>query len=95
MNRLVITLRAAADLEEMGDHIALDSPAAAVRMIDRLEEVSLLLSEHPRIGTSRDDIAKGVRAFPVGNYLILFRTLTDGVEVVRYVHGARQGRGLV
>jgi toxin ParE1/3/4 len=94
LNRLLITPRAAADLEEIGDYIALDNPAAAVRMIDRLEEVSILLSERPRIGTSRDDIAKGVRAFPVGNYLILFRTLADGVEIVRYVHGARQMRGL-
>jgi toxin ParE1/3/4 len=94
LNRLLITPRAAADLEEIGDYIALDNPAAAARVIDRLEEVSLLLSERPRIGTSRDDVAKGVRAFPVGNYLILFRTLTDGVEIVRYVHGARQMRGL-
>jgi toxin ParE1/3/4 len=55
----------------------------------------MLLSEHPRIGISRGDIAKGVRVFPVGNYLILFRTLADGVEVVRYGHGARQLPGLV
>jgi toxin ParE1/3/4 len=95
VNRLVVTPRAAADLEDIGDHIALDSPAAAARTIDHLEEVSILLSEHPRIGISRDDIAKGVRVFPVGNYLILFRTLADGVEVVRYVHGARQLLGLV
>jgi toxin ParE1/3/4 len=95
MSRLVVTPRAAADLEEIGDYIALYNPAAAVRTIDHLEEVSILLSEHPRIRISRDDIAKGVRVFPVGNYLILFRTLADGVEVVRYAHGARQLRGLV
>lgn len=95
MSRLVITPRAVADLEDIGDYIALDNPAAAARTIDHLEEVSILLSEHPRIGILRDDIAKGVRVFPVGNYLVLFRTLADGVEIVRYVHGARQMRGLV
>jgi toxin ParE1/3/4 len=63
-------------------------------MVDRLEERSILLKDHPRIGTARDDIAKGMRVFPVGNDLILFRSLDNGVEIVRYVHSARQLRGL-
>jgi plasmid stabilization system protein ParE len=36
MSRLVVTPHAAADLEDIGDYIALDSPAAAVRTIDHL-----------------------------------------------------------
>ncbi len=64
-------------------------------MIDRLEEVSALLGNYPHVGAVRNDIAKGVRAFPVGNYLILFRACDDGVEIVRYVHGARRLKGLV
>jgi toxin ParE1/3/4 len=94
MNRLVVTPRAAADLEDIGDYIAQADPAAAVRMVTRLEEISILLNDHPRIGTPRDDIAKGLRIFPVGKYLIVFRSLDKGVEIVRYVHGARQLRGL-
>jgi toxin ParE1/3/4 len=31
-----------------------------------------------------------LRLFPVGNYLILFRALDDGVEIVRILHGARK-----
>jgi toxin ParE1/3/4 len=95
MNRLVVTPRAAIDLEEIGDYIALDNPGAAVQMIDRLEEMSVLLRDHLRIGMMRNDIAKGVRAFPVGSYLILFRAFDAGVEIVRYVHGARRLKGLV
>jgi toxin ParE1/3/4 len=83
MNRLVITPRAAADLEDIAGCIATDSPAAAMRMVDRLEEISILLKDHPRIGTARDDIAKGMRIFPVGNYLILFRSFDNRVEIVR------------
>jgi toxin ParE1/3/4 len=83
MNRLVITPRAAADLEDIAGCIATDSPAAAMRMVDRLEEISILLKDHPRIGTGRDDIAKGMRIFPVGNYLILFRSFDNRVEIVR------------
>jgi toxin ParE1/3/4 len=83
VSRLVVTPRAAADLEDIGDYIALDNPTAAARVVDRLEELSILLADHPRIGTARDDIATGVRAFPIGSYLILFRSLDDGVEIVR------------
>ena len=95
MSRLIITPRAANDLEEIGDYIAFDNPNAALKTIERLEAAADLLSRNPLIGVLRKDIAKNVRAFPVGNYLILFRPLADGVEIVRYVHGARQLKGIV
>jgi toxin ParE1/3/4 len=44
------------------------------------------------MGRARDDIASGVRHFPVGRYLIFYRVLDDGVEVVRYLHGMRRLR---
>ena len=95
MNRLVLTPRALADLEDIGDYIAAESPKAAERTIARLEELSKLLRDNPEIGTLREDIAAGVRCFPAGNYLILFRSLDDGVEIVRYVHGARRPGGFL
>lgn len=33
--------------------------------------------------------------FPVGNYLILYRPIEAGVEIVRVLHGARQWRDLL
>ena len=54
-----------------------------------------LLAQNPRVGMARDDIAEGVRHFPVGNYLILYRLLEDGVEIVRYAHGRRRLRDLI
>jgi hypothetical protein len=41
-----------------------------------------------------DDIAAGLRHFPVGRYLILYREIDNRVEIVRYVHGMRRLRGL-
>jgi len=40
----------------------------------------------------REDLAPSLRSFPVGNYLIFYRPITDGVEVVRMLHGARELR---
>lgn len=95
MNRLIVSCEAAADLERIGDDIALYSPLAAERTVARLEEISRLLRDFPRIGAIRDDIEIGMRIFPVGNYLVLFRALEDGVKIVRVVDGRRDLSGLV
>jgi toxin ParE1/3/4 len=33
--------------------------------------------------------------FPVGNYVILYRPIEAGVEIVRVLHGARQWQDLL
>jgi toxin ParE1/3/4 len=67
-------------------------PGAALRHVERLEEPCWTLARNPGIGTARDDLLPGVRAFSVGNYVIFFRPASDGIEVVRVVHGARDYR---
>lgn len=49
MNRLIVSHEAAADLERIGDDIALYSPLAAERTVARLEEISRLPRDFPRI----------------------------------------------
>ncbi|EQD35138.1 plasmid stabilization system protein, RelE/ParE family, partial [mine drainage metagenome] len=48
-----------------------------------------LLAENPCLGPARPDIAPELRYHPVGNYLLLYRILKNGIELVRVVHGAR------
>jgi toxin ParE1/3/4 len=47
------------------------------------------------MGAARDDIASGLRHFPAGKYLILYRHPKDGIEVVRHVHGMRRLQDLL
>jgi toxin ParE1/3/4 len=93
--RLRRTARAEEDLIEIWAYIARDNPPAADRLLDLLDEKSRILAHDPKLGAARDDIAVGVRHLPVGNYLILYRDIGDGIEVVRYVHGMRLLRNLV
>jgi toxin ParE1/3/4 len=93
--RFIRTAVAEEDLIEIALYIAKDNPAAADRVLDALEEKTELLAEFPGLGAERPDVAAGVRAFPVGKYLILYREMEGGVEIVRYAHGARRLRGLV
>ena len=48
-----------------------------------------LLARHPGAGVRRSDIGPDVRSFPLGNYLVLYRRITDGVEIIRAVHEQR------
>ncbi|MGH6841508.1 MAG: type II toxin-antitoxin system RelE/ParE family toxin [Methylocella sp.] len=92
--RIVRTDRAEEDLIGIWTYIALDNERAADRVLDDLERKTSSLASNPNIGRERFDIAAGVRSVVSGSYLILYRILTDEVEVVRYVHMRRQLRGL-
>ena len=84
------TTQADEDLIDLWVYIAQDNPKAADHLLDEFENKFALLGEQPRIGSARSDIAPRLRHFPVGNYLILYREIANGIEVVRVVHGARR-----
>ena len=84
------TAQADEDLIDLWVYIAQDNPAAADHLLDEFEKKFALLAGLPRLGAARSDIAPGLRHFPMGNYLILYREIDPGIEVVRVVHGARR-----
>jgi|SRR6185312_3764456 len=65
------------------------SLGAADRVVDAITERFWLLGEHPEAGRSCSDFARGVRCFPAGRYLIYYRKLRRGVEILHIFHGAR------
>ena len=94
-SRLRRTAQAEQDLIEIWTYIARRNPTAADRLLDDLDRKSRALARDPGMGAARDDIASGLRHFPAGKYLILYRHLKDGIEVVRYVHGMRRLQDLL
>jgi toxin ParE1/3/4 len=92
MPRVLKTPRAEKDLVAIGRHIAMDNPRAAARMLERFQESFDIIARFPNGGTARDELAEGLRSFPVGNYLIFYLPFSDGVSVVRVLHGARNLR---
>jgi len=77
------------DLIEIWLYIAQDNPAAADRVLDDIEQCFIMLANIPQMGRYRPDIAPELRYFISGRYLILYRTLNDGVRIVRVIHGAK------
>jgi toxin ParE1/3/4 len=81
--------RAKSDLVEIWDYIADDSEARADAFIDRIDQKFRTLTQRPGIGRLRGELAVGLRSFPVGRYVIFYRPLSNGVEIVRVLHSAR------
>ena len=77
------------DLVEIWDYIADDSEAQADAFIAAIDRKIQALAERPMLGRKRDELAESLRSFPVGRYVIFYRPLQNGVEVVRVLHGAR------
>jgi toxin ParE1/3/4 len=77
------------DLLEIHSHIAQDNPAAARRLLDRLEAKVTALAHSPGVGPRRDELQPGCRSLAVGSYVIFYRAIEGGIEVVRVLHGRR------
>lgn len=92
--RCIRTRRARQDLVGIWRHIAADNLAAADGLLDRIDERCARLVESPRLGAPRDDIRPGLRYVVVGEYLILYRIVDEGILIVRIVHGRRDLFGL-
>jgi toxin ParE1/3/4 len=89
MPRVMQRPLAEVDILEIWDYIADDSLAAADRWVDHIDEQFRLLAAQPLMGKSRDELAPGMRSFPVGRYVVFYAPLDDGIDVVRVLHGAR------
>ena len=94
MGRIVRSPEADADLDEITLRIAQDSLEAALRLVDRLDGKLKLLAWMPNLGPARPELGADVRSLPLGKYLIIYRPVKGGIELVRFVHGARNLRRL-
>jgi toxin ParE1/3/4 len=94
MARVLHTRQAREDLLSIWAYIAADSLSAADRLLDSIDRRCSLLAENPNMGRARPDIAPELRYSPVGSYLILYRGISEGVEIVRVLHGARNLRAI-
>ena len=76
-------------MEEIALYLFDLNPIAANSFLDALKETCELLVEHPQLGRRRQELADGLRSFPIGNYLIFYTIDKDGVDIVRIIHGNR------
>jgi toxin ParE1/3/4 len=79
------------DLVEIGLYIAQDSPANAERFIDALERECLKLANSSfDLGHRCEGLHPELRRFNFKNYALIYRPVSDGIELVGVFHGSRE-----
>jgi antitoxin ParD1/3/4/toxin ParE1/3/4 len=90
MARYLLSGSAKADIVNIISYIRQRNPSAAKRVKAKLRSAMQLLAELPGLGHLREDSAdESLRFWSVYSYLIVYRTGTRPLEVVRVIHGAR------
>jgi toxin ParE1/3/4 len=85
------------DMKEIGRFIAEQSRSLEIsrNYLMKIRERCVLHATHPEMGTLRPDINHNVRCFSIDNYVVYFRPIPNGVEVLLVTHGSREAEGLL
>jgi toxin ParE1/3/4 len=90
MPQVIRTPQAHLDLVEIGVYIAEDNLEAALRLLDAMQAKFQLLARSPELGRKREELAPGLRSFPAAhNYLVFYKPIDNGIEIIRVLHGSR------
>jgi toxin ParE1/3/4 len=89
MRNYSVSPQAREDLIEIWQFISQDSVEAADNLLDSFVEKFELIADRPQAGCARPELARNLRSFPVGRYVIFYRLSRNVVEIVRVLHGAR------
>ena len=90
MSGYVLSADADFDLDEIWEYIAADNLDAADRWIGKLFDAFEALGQTPGMGHRREDLTPyPVLFWPVGAYLIIYRTDRRPTEIVAVTQGSR------
>ena len=92
MPKFIQSLQAQQDLDEIWHYIARDNLTAADKLIDTIAEKCFMLASSSEMGQLRPDLGVALRCVSIGNYVLFFHPIAEGIEVVRVLHGARDSK---
>ncbi|APB34255.1 plasmid stabilization system protein [Gloeomargarita lithophora Alchichica-D10] len=84
------TIPASRDVEAIMDYLADNHNFdVAERFLGMIDNKCRRLATFPSMGRKRDELAPNIRSFPIYDYLIFYREIAAGIEVLRVVSGYR------
>lgn len=89
MTAIRLRPEAEADLQAIALHVAEHSVERARALVARLRGRCGILASHPFAGRPREELGEGVRALLERPYVILYVIDGETIEIVAFVHGAR------
>lgn len=90
--KVTFRARALGHLRQIERYVAADSPAAAGRLIARIERAILNLVDHPL--SAPVGVVPGTRQLAIADtpYLVIYRVDGDGITILAVLHAARRLR---
>jgi len=87
MRKCLIAPEAREDIHEILAYIRKERLSAAIRLRENFEKKWQLLREFPKSGPRHPEFGPSVRILVVGNYVIFYRLIPDGVLVTQVCDG--------
>ena len=86
-----ITVEAKADIQEIWLHIAQDNPTAANSVEEDIYSACQWVAQRPGVGHRRRSLTRAPVLFWTvrTSYLVVYRIVPGGVEILRVLHAAR------
>ena len=94
MSEYIISQPAIRDLESISSHFAEVNIEAGENFLQGFSKRCKQLASFPNSGRSYDDIQAGLRGLPLEGYVILYRVINDGIEIVRVASGRQDLQSL-
>lgn len=89
MGKARYTSLAESDIGTIIRYIGSLDPAAAMKMLNQLDSACQRLAEAPGVGQARPDLLPDLRFLPVRSYLVFYKEVAEGIQVLRVLHGSR------
>src|SRR5690349_23979294 len=82
---------AESELDDIWLYVARESGSIEIanRLIDSITDRFWLLGQHTHIGRPRDDLRPGLRSFPAGEYVIIYRIEDEDASILHVMRGSR------
>lgn len=90
--KVTFRARALGHLRQIERYVAADTPAAAGRLVARIERAILNLADHPLSAPA--GVVPGTRQRAIADtpYLVIYRVDTDGITILAVLHAAPRAR---
>ncbi|NJM75705.1 MAG: type II toxin-antitoxin system RelE/ParE family toxin [Acaryochloridaceae cyanobacterium RU_4_10] len=89
MSRYVINILASRDLNEIADYFAETNLEAGEKFFSDFNRKCQQLVAFPNSGKSYTEIRPELRVLSLDGYILFYRILEDGIEILRVVSGRR------
>ncbi len=89
MKRYLINVLASQDLNEIADYFTANNLEAGERFFQNFARRCQQLVNFPNLGRNYTEIRPDLRGLPLDGYIIFYRSLDDGIEILRVVSGRR------